>query len=480
VSERRSTFSYGTLIYIFPAAAWVVATVDLLKLSSGYQAIFVSLVFFAFLPAEVYSSSLWARERSTFTGSARRFLATVIDTLGVFFLSLLYIFYGTLWMLYGRSAPTGHVNVFILSLGALLLLNGLWNVIDRPRDIDVFLKARELAEEKAKLARDRVAVQWYSFVAGVVPILRVVNFSVFGVVLPLTGLVLLATAALSYADRLPAPMKFQTSGSVLAIFIASLLIIVTCWKLLHTYLLAYALRQVEAQSLRYFPALIKMHQDRPRIVSTGQAAIAAIADFRFRCMTADLYAAGSDRQSGVARQYSRSEISYDDWDEAAVHIAVMNMANIVGAARVNFASAHRLPFLQHLSSRHTRDIALNSDDVEISRVFVIPEFRQTQVAVEVLLSAAQTIAMVQRKKRGKLFADVLIDGPHRFNVHTYVRAGFRDTGAEYFDGRYQTRSRIYALDMETSFDLLRTMATRNFARSIRLYGRQASVDGWRR
>lgn len=186
-------FSYRYLVYLFPGAAWVNETFELFRAASSSYSIYLALIFFAFLPVEVYATGLWAREKKSFVGEAWTFFAAAIDGLGVFFLSLLYLVYATLNSMHNGSADESQVRLIFIGLGMLLVLNGVWNLLQRPDERDVFRSVQELASQKADLAHERAAKIWHTAVSKFMRVFRWVNLAIFAAISPLFGCSLLVS-----------------------------------------------------------------------------------------------------------------------------------------------------------------------------------------------------------------------------------------------------------------------------------------------
>jgi hypothetical protein len=394
VENQPYSFSYRNLVYLFPGAAWVSQTFELFKTTSSIYSIYLALIFFAFIPVEVYATSLWAREKANFVGQTRTFIATAVDTMGVFFLSLLYVAYATLNSMHDGKADESQVRLIFIGLGMLLFLNGLWNALQRPADQDVFLSAQELASRKAELADDRPAKHWYTAVSNFMPILRVLNFALFGILSPLIGCsLLIGTSSLNWA-RLGATGESAILSSQLVVAYLSVL---TAWKLAHTYVLTLMSKQVDDSTPRGTGIMIEVHGFQLAVIDIGDSAARRASKFRYECMTEDMIhdakPGGRTSHRSATRYFERTAIATDQWDNSAVHIVVRDRGDIVGAIRVSFARTKRLPILENLSADSKKRLNIDGCDAEISRLFVKRAYRRTYVTAALLYAAILNLRM---------------------------------------------------------------------------------------
>ncbi len=462
-------FSYRNLVYLFPGAAWVSQTFDLFKTTSSIYSIYLALIFFAFIPVEIYATSLWAREKGSFVGQRRTFFAAAVDAIGVFFLSLLYVAYATLHSMHGGRADESQVRLIFIGLGMLLFLNGLWNALQRPDDQDVFRSAQELASRRAELAQERLAKLFHRAVSKFMSVFRWVNFVIFGAVSPVFGCGLLI--GVTWFD-LAKHAAVGESAKFFSEVIVGYVSILTIWKLVHTYILTLMARQIDHSSPRGTATMLEVRGLHLTVIDIGDAAATRAAKFRFECMTEDMIHRSASTKSAsmlpVARHFSRNEIARDHWDRSAVHIVVRDGEEVVGAVRVSFAIANRLPVLEHLSPDSKKKLSVGSFDVEISRLFVKRAFRRSHVTGALLFASARIVDLLSERDSGRIFADVPIGMPDLLKPGTYKKAGFTDTEISYFDDRYKALSLVLTLQIRDQLQEYRRRIERNYRRSAGL------------
>jgi predicted GNAT family N-acyltransferase len=402
-------------------------------------------------------------------GQSRSFIATTIDTVGVFFLSLLYVAYAALNSMHAGNADASQVRLIFVGLGMLLLLNGVWNALQRPSDYNVFQSAQELASRKAELAADRPSKVWYAAISGVMPGLRVVNLCVFGILSPFFGCgLLIGTFFFDLAKTAATAPLAQWYSNIVVGYMSTL----TLWKLGHTYLLTLLARQVDDSTPIGTATMIEVQDFQLSVIDVGDRAAMRAARFRYECMTEDMIhspasVVGITREP-AGRHFSRTEIASDRWDQSAIHIVARDNGEIVGAVRVCFAKTKQLPVLAHLSPNSRATLNIENNDVEISRLFVRRRFRRSHVTAALLFASARIVDLLGARSGGRIFADVPLGLPDLLNQFTYEKAGFRRTGVDYFDDRYKASSIVLALRIADQLPEYQRKIERNYRRSAKL------------
>lgn len=476
-------FSYKDFIYLFPTAAWVNQSIELFKSTSDYFAIYLALLLFAFIPVELYVSSLWAKERSNTVGTIKTAVASLVDGVGVFFLTVLYISYPSIYRASKNQATTEQLALLLIGLGLLLVANGIWNHLGKIRDHDVFASFARSLDEKIQELSDGVSRSVYGFIRNSTSGIRVFNHVAFGYLFPSLGVILSSIAfipnLLHTKDLFGLGEQHQAQIATVVVLLLSVLLAL---KILHTALLIYIRDHVDDRNLRYTPQLLEIQCGAMSVVEVGAEAISRVTAFRHNCMTEDLLHnhGGSDLHS--YRHFNRQEISYDDWDDTAFHITVrLPSGELIGSIRVNFPRANSLPFLHLLNSGDRRSISILESDIEISRLFVKRNFRgrpSYNVAGTLIFAAAKLISLYATGHT-KVYADVLLNGADRLRRETFEKFGFVQLPYQYFDGRYQGKSQIYLLEYSGDFlkSALFLKSKASYDRKVRLNTRSAVRSG---